>query len=114
MPSVINTTPHNWYENKWPFPRPNVIARMRDMVDTAGRSYMRVSFEDAAYLDMKPSSNSSLYWVALPRSATVDNQIDVGDSLREASTVNVFRVVNLHLPWIPRRKIAIVSLRRSV
>jgi len=114
MPSVINTTPHNWYENKWPFPRPGVFARMRDMVDTAGRSYMRVSSEDAAYLDMKPSSNSTLYWVALPRSATLDDQIDVGDRLREASTPNVFRVVDLPLPWMPRRKIAIVSLRQSV
>jgi len=114
MPSIINKTPHNWYENKWPFPRPGVFARMRDMVDTAGRSYMRVSPEDAAYLDMKAPDNSNLYWVSLPRSATEDDLIDVGDRLREASTPNLFRVVNIHLPWMPRRRIAIVSLRRSV
>ena len=90
------------------------VCAHRDMIDTAGRSYMRVSPEDAAYLDMKAPDNSNLYWVSLPRSATEDDQIDVGDRLREASTPNLFRVVNIHLPWMPRRRIAIVSLRRSV
>ena len=107
--SILNHAPSTWYQAKWPFPKPSYFARNHDFVDDEGRHYLRVSAQDAQALELRRRNNSVAYWVALaPRTSAY---VSVGDRVQNMSTFQTYRAVAMDMDWMPRRRIAIVSLR---
>jgi len=107
--SLVNLTPGNWYEAKWPFPHPGYFKKHHDFQDAEGRYYLRVSDADTHALEIRSPTGSTAHWVAMPPRSS--NYVNVGDRVRNVSTSQVHRVVSMAMDWMPRRRIAIVSLR---
>ena len=111
--SIINARPSTWYDAKWPYPTPGYFRTHHDFTDTDGRYYLRVHEDDMKTLEISGHKGTGMvpYWVALPPRSLA--YLSAGDRLQNASTYQRYRAVRMLLDWLPRRRIAVVSLRAS-
>lgn len=107
--SIIDRTPNTWYRAKWPFPKPSYFVKNHDFVDEHGRFYTRVSQQDARLIEIRQRPNHTAYWVALPPRCSM--YLSVGDRVQDVGTSQTYRAVAMEMDWMPRRRIAITSLR---
>ena len=109
--NLINRTPSNWYESKWPYPKVSYVRNHATFTDSQGRFFLRVSQADQEYIELPTKPGALWYWVAHPAREVVDSVQQPDKITAQSPYMYTYSVLDTALIGIPRRKLYLALLR---
>lgn len=105
----MNRNPLTWNQARWPYPRPGHIRRHLDLRDVNDVCYARIDAVDVEHLDMR-RGRGTWYWSATPHvEADMPEQGTIVTMLPNRMR---FRVTDVAVHALPRRRVAALCLKR--
>ena len=104
---MIKSNPSDWYEYRWPLPRPSSVRDVSRWEDTQGRRYAPMSDSDVTKLGL--SHKKHWWWAASPSRKQL-NDLETGNCLRLTDGTKR-RIVDVGVSQQRMRKVCIVAVK---
>lgn len=104
---MINGDPSDWYEARWPLPRPSAVRNVSQWQDAQGRLYAPLSDDDVIKLGL--SNKKQWWWAASPPRRQLDD-LEAGNCLRLTNGTRR-RVIDVGVSQQRMRKVCVIAIK---